>query len=1813
MNLRLRLALVYGLLASLALTLALAAGFGFYERAAFRNVDGTLSLLARQTAAELARYGRLEPPEIGVSVTVRLFDAQGNTLEAVGNAPAIDPLTTLREGMPAHAAWVSWLPRVTPTPFNYEGLGLTTLEGERWRSYTLALEDDRLLQLLISLNNTDNVLDVVRRNFVLLGLAGVALVLIAGYFLSGASLRPLTELASNTRELLHAQNITLPAVIEGKERQSLESRRHIPSQDEIGFLSRTITSTTTYLSEERERLDLALEAAKMGWWEWDITSNTHRWSAEFERVLGLEPGTFHGGQAAFLERVHPEDRERVKTFIEASDLEARPATFEYRVVTKEGVRWIESRAQTIRDTAGRVVRILGIDLDITERKASQEELRYAAHVLASVSEAIIATDLSGHIQSWNKGATEMYGYSASEVIGKNISDVLATTFFGETRQQARDQIAHQGTWRGEVIQHHKDGTPLDVSSSVRLQYDEAGKAIGMVAANRDITERKKAERELRESEERFKAVQQTTPDGFMVFESVRDKTGEITDFRWLYANPASKNLVGRDPQTLIGKMLLVEMPGNREEGLFDAYVRVVETGQPWQREFSYQHEGINKWFRSTAAKTGDGFAVSFADITESKTLEAELRDSETFNRTVLESSPDCVKVLDLEGNIVFTNENGLCLLEFTSFAQVRGCPWWDLWPKDQKNKVKTLVEHALQGKTSHYRGYAPTAKGTPKWWDVVVSPVKGDTGVVTQVLAVSRDITEAQKLESEIRANEERYRSLVQASAQLVWSTNAQGFNTEPQQSWLTFTGQSWEEQQGWGWLNAVHPEDRERVRASWTHAVETKSMYTERERLRRADGVYRHMDVRAVPVLNSDGSVREWVGTHTDVTERVKATEALAESEERYRTLVMASNQAVFTADETGHVAGAEAVWHNLSGQLPEEAKRDGWLEAVHPDDRDRVEALWREATAGRKAYEFQYRTNARGNARRHLSVRAVPRFSSQGDFIEWIGAITDVTEQRNLELDNEFLAQMSEHLRSAEDAETLLPTISQMICKYLELPDCFFIELNEPHERYKLHAGFYSNTLFEAREEPLSLYNPVTLREGKAGRTTVVRNTAQDERFADWYEEHFKPARLEAFVNVPFLRQGELIGSFTVASDTPYQWTERELRLIQTVTERTWLTLEKLRVDQELEKQEERYRSLIEASSTIVWTTNAQGLLETEQPQWAAYTGQSFAEYKGLNWLDAVHPEDRTPTLNAWNRSLANKSLYEIEHRLRRFDGEYLWFSVRGAPVLTPTGEVREWIGTHTDISERKATEQLLADQAKTLRKQADLLALANEALIIRDAKSVITAWNEAATELYGYTAQEAVGRESHELLHTRFLNSTQETVEQTLLSQGYWEGELQHTRNDGSKIIVLSRQALRRDDAGMPLEIIEINWDITSRKQVEIEREKLLELSQRAEREALALAEIASSFSLSKPFETSLTMIAQRVALTVGADACAVEVYNADKTDLGLTGAYGYPEGFAEALSEIRVNKVETISQTAIRQGEVVIIKDYLKAILNDPNYAPTHDLVRRETWGTVVAVPMPVTSYGGGAVVVFYPKGLDPDLTDLLQLSTIVSQIALVVENARLFEDAQGKAALEERQRLARDLHDSVSQALYGISLGANSAKTALSLDSSAAKLRELERSLDYLIYMADTAMAEMKSLIFELRPESLQTEGLVVALRKHLRALELRHRFGLVLELPSEPNVSLKVKEMLYRITQEAMNNIVKHAQAKQVWITLRIENGLLQLEVRDDGLGFDTQRDFPGHLGLRSMRERAESVGAHYEILSEPNRGTTVRVTLALD
>jgi GAF domain-containing protein len=231
----------------------------------------------------------------------------------------------------------------------------------------------------------------------------------------------------------------------------------------------------------------------------------------------------------------------------------------------------------------------------------------------------------------------------------------------------------------------------------------------------------------------------------------------------------------------------------------------------------------------------------------------------------------------------------------------------------------------------------------------------------------------------------------------------------------------------------------------------------------------------------------------------------------------------------------------------------------------------------------------------------------------------------------------------------------------------------------------------------------------------------------------------------------------------------------------------------------------------------------------------------------------------------------------------------------------------------------------------------------------------------------------------------------------------------------------------------------------------------------------------------------------------------------------------------------------------------------------------------------------------------------DEYDLVVLQSLANQAAIAIENARLYEQAQQVATLEERQRLARELHDSVTQALYGVTLYAEAAARLLSAG-------EVGLAADHLRELGDTAqeaLREMRLLIFELRPPVLEEEGLLAALQARLEAVEGRAGLATAFKVEGVGRLAPKIEEGLYRIAQEALNNALKHAQAHSVTMHLCYvqHQRSVTLEIVDDGIGFDPDAARgQGGLGLAGMEERAARLGGWLMVKSSPGDGTSVKV-----
>jgi signal transduction histidine kinase len=233
----------------------------------------------------------------------------------------------------------------------------------------------------------------------------------------------------------------------------------------------------------------------------------------------------------------------------------------------------------------------------------------------------------------------------------------------------------------------------------------------------------------------------------------------------------------------------------------------------------------------------------------------------------------------------------------------------------------------------------------------------------------------------------------------------------------------------------------------------------------------------------------------------------------------------------------------------------------------------------------------------------------------------------------------------------------------------------------------------------------------------------------------------------------------------------------------------------------------------------------------------------------------------------------------------------------------------------------------------------------------------------------------------------------------------------------------------------------------------------------------------------------------------------------------------------------------------------------------------------------------------------------DESDVRLLQTFAASMSIALENARLYEQARQLAILDERQRLARELHDSVTQSLYGISLYAQAATGNIQAD----QIEQAGQYLDDIQSTAQESLADMRLLIYELRPPILEKEGLIAALQNRLISVEDRVRIKSSIQTNLTGRLPAEVEEGLYQITREALNNIIKHARARNILIRIQKEAEAVSMEIADDGVGFEPEKARrTGCLGLANMQEHAQSQGWRLEIESSPGNGTRIKVEAGL-
>lgn len=370
------------------------------------------------------------------------------------------------------------------------------------------------------------------------------------------------------------------------------------------------------------------------------------------------------------------------------------------------------------------------------------------------------------------------------------------------------------------------------------------------------------------------------------------------------------------------------------------------------------------------------------------------------------------------------------------------------------------------------------------------------------------------------------------------------------------------------------------------------------------------------------------------------------------------------------------------------------------------------------------------------------------------------------------------------------------------------------------------------------------------------------------------------------------------------------------------------------------------------------------------------------------------------------------------------------------------------------------------------------------------------------------------------------------------------------------------------------------------------------------AEGLRDILAVLNSDRPLGEVLDYIVGQAGRFLGTDTVALYRLDPESQLLTIQTSTGLPEGYAERA---RIPAGQgAIGMATVRREPVAFSGDDLYRPVFDPELGSESLAFLdtfRDAWASILAVPLIVGGEVYGGIALFYPERrvFLPEDYDLA--TAFGNQVALAVENAALRSQAAQAAVAAERNRLARDLHDSVTQTLFSASLIADVLPRIWDRhpDQGRARLEELRQ-------LTRGALAEMRMLLLELRPAALVETGLPDLLRQLGEAVTGRARVPVELQVSGERTLSQPVKVALYRIAQEALNNVAKHSGAGRAWISLNLTPDGAELHVRDDGRGFDPAAVGHDRLGLGIMRERAADVGAAIDITAATGHGAEVRV-----
>jgi len=942
---------------------------------------------------------------------------------------------------------------------------------------------------------------------------------------------------------------------------------------------------------------------------------------------------------------------------------------------------------------------------------SEERIRVT---LGSIGDAVISTNASGQVTFLNPVAAKLTGWEPGAAAHQPIGNVFR--IINEKTRQPAEDVVERVLREGNMVAlaNHtaliaRDGREIPIEDSAAPIMDKDGGVSGVVLVFHDVTERRRAREALRESEEQLRLFIDHAPASLAMFD--RSMRYLSASQRWL----TGYNLEQTDLTGLSHYEVFPEIPEYWKEvhrrGLAGEVVSAdADRFERADGSVQWVRWEVRPWFSAT----GDvgGIVIFSEDITERQQMLETIESLARFP----DENPNPILRISGDGKLLYANRSS------TPFLKSLGWKHDETLPGD-------LRQHTFQALSS-----GCSKEIELKCEEVVYSLLLVPVSDFGYLNIYGRDITARKRGEEALRESEDRFRTMANAIPQLAWIAEADGYIFWYNQRWYDYTGTTPEQMEGWGWQSVHNPETLPGVLKQWKDSITTGEPFDMVFPLRGADGSFREFLTRVMPVKNANGVVIQWCGTNTDITERKQAEMEREATVEILKIINQSSSIADMVKAATTffqHESGCEAVGIRLNEgeDFPYSEARGFPEEFIRLESslcaKDAMGNIIRDSL-GSPVIECMC-----GNVILGRVDLSKPFFSPGGSF--WTNSTTRLLAATN----DDDRQTRTRNRCNGEGYESVA-----LIPLHLGTERLGLIQLND------LRKGMFSAETIAVWER-LADYLAVAvakyrtdeaLKENQSRLDLALKSAQMGVWSLDLIENtrHFDdqvchllgidPAKFtgttDEFLNAVHPDDRDILKAAmdrTIEQDAPYETEYRalwpngsvhyiiaraklfrdELGQPARVDGLIWDITDRKQMEDEVRESEERFRVMADSIPQLAWIAGADGYIYWYNQRWYEYTGTTPEQMEGWGW-QSVHDTDALPgVLERWKESIATGKPFDMVFPLRGADGSFRQFLTRVLPVKNSDGEVLQWFGTNTDITEREQMEN-------ELRKSRDELEL-------------------------------------------------------------------------------------------------------------------------------------------------------------------------------------------------------------------------------------------------------------------------------------------------------------------------------------------------------------------------------------------------------------------------------------------------------------------------------------------------------------------------